>query len=227
MGLRVCIMLAVLIAVSSLSAFAAVAPAAPAAGSMVYPGANLQFEMSLTDKDFLPAIKQFLPSLPGLVAQHVQSDGPKESPEVAAACAQLQGEQFAKDLMDALSGLHKVSIGGYTIKSADGDKILQFYAQRLGLSSGWLQPLRVNDPKGTFRLYVKPDLEEMFGLFVQSPEFIVIRTEGKVDITKLAKVAALLIPAVMSSDKPQPVQTPPPAVDQPAPPAPPAAPANP
>ena len=210
MGSRICVVLAVLIVLSSLTASAAVTAANPG----VYPGAKLQFEMTLTDKDFLPAIKQFLPAIPGIIAQHFPSGAPKESKDMEAACA-----EYAKDLVDALSGLHKVSIVGYTIKSADSDRILQFYARTIGLSTGWLQPLRVNDPKGTFRLYVRPDLVEMFGLFVDSKEFVVIRTEGTVDITKLAKVAAALIPAVMNADKSKTDQTPPPVVEPPAPPA--------
>ena len=208
MGSRICVVLAVLIVLSSLTASAAVKAGAPG----VYPGAKLQFEMTLTDKDFLPAIKQFLPAIPGMIAKTVQTGAPKESQDLEAASA-----EYAKDLVDALSGLHKVSIVGYTVKSADSDKVLQFYARTIGLSSGWLQPLRVNDPKGTFRLYVKPDLEEMFGLFVDSKQFVVVRTVGTIDVTKLARVAAMLIPTVMNADKSRTEQAPPMTVEPPAP----------
>ncbi len=221
---RVCFLLMALLALPSLAA-----SAATAANPSVYPGANLQFEMTLTDKDFLPALKQFLPTIPGMIGEKMQAgqQGPQKPGTEQIAWTQLSSEQLAKDLIDAVGGLKKVSVGGYTLKSADGDKILQFYAQKIGLSSGWLQPLRFNDPKASFRLYVKPDLEEMFGLVVVPNQCIVVRTEGKIDMAKLAKAAAQFAPMAMQMGTQRIEETHPPAEpsDQGAQPAQPAQPA--
>lgn len=185
---RFLIVVAVLLLASSFPAFGATA-----ADPSTYPGSGLQFEMTFTDKDFLPALKQFLPMIPGMIGEGLQQ-GPQKPGVQPAASTDLSNEQLAKDLMDALSGLKKVSVSGYSLKSSDPGKVLQFYAQKIGLSSGWNQPLKFNDPNASFRLYVKPDLAEMFGLFVAPTQFVVIRTEGRIDVAKLAGMAGKFVP---------------------------------
>lgn len=202
--------LALLIVLSSLSA--AAAPVASNSG--VYPGSKLNFELMLTEKDFLPALKQFVPMIPGVG-------------QVDAACAQIASEQFAKDLSEAIAGLKSVSVKGYILNGGDEEKLIQFYAQKVGLSVGWTQTMRVSDPRGSIRLYVKPELTAMFGLVYTGQQIVIIRTDGKIDVERLAKIAAQLIPMAMHAEQTAPAAppatTPAPVQAAPAPPAPPEA----
>lgn len=216
LGLVACV---ILVAVSVLPATGAATPG----GSLpMYPGAKFQFEMTLTEKDFLPAIKQFLPTVPGIVGMAApelapsapqQGEKSEQTPKLREA---LMGETIVKELTAALAGLTKVSVTGYNVpKGIGSDKIADFYMQKFGLSKGWLQTLRAEDPRGSFRLYVKPELEGMFGFGVQNTQVVVFCTEGRIDFEKIGKLAGELIPMAMSMRSGPPAPgTPPVVVEQ-------------
>ena len=214
LGLVACV---ILVAASVLPAIGA----ATSGGSLpMYPGAKFQFEMNLTEKDFLPAIKQFLPTVPRIVGTAVPELGPSaaqgDKPEqMAKLRADLMGETIAKELTAALAGLTKVSVTGYNVpKGIGSDKIADFYMLKLGLSKGWLQTLRAEDPRGSFRLYVKPELEGMFGFGVQNTQVVVFCTEGRIDFEKIGKLAGELIPMALSMRSGPPAPETPPVVEE-------------
>lgn len=205
--------LVVLVLLGSLISGVVAAPAS-------FPGSKLVFEMTFTEKDFLPAIKQFIPAMPGVMSQVLgakMSGGSEEQMKAITDAADM----VAKNMVEALSGLQSVSMAGYGVKSADPDKIADFYLTKLGLTKGWSQTLRVTDPngKGSVRLYVKPDLEETFGIFSDKSQLITFQTKGKIDVLKVTKTITDMIPlaiqiATTSNMNKMPVPEPaPPMVD--------------
>ncbi len=189
--------------------------AAPAS----FPGSKLVLELTFTEKDFLPAIKQFIPAMPGVMSQVLGAKMPMGSEEQKKAIVDA-ADLVAKNMVEALSGLKVVSVSAYNVKSADPDKIADFYLTKLGLTKGWNQAIHMTDPngKGSVRLYVKPDLEEMFGIFMDNSEYATIQTSGKIDVLKMTKTVTDMIPLAIeiatsaNANKP-PVLEPAPTVD--------------
>ena len=199
MNLRVRAILTVLLAVSAMLATCA-AYAVPA-----YPESKLLMEMTLTDQDFLPAIKAFIPAMPGIISAVAKSEG--EMPE---GMESLFSPEIGQDVSKAVSGLKSVSTSVFEMKSADEEKLLEFYIQKFGLTKGWSQTLKGGDARGFIALYVKPGLEETFGLVVYPQGYIVSRTIGPVDVALLAKTFAKMIPAAITiaqQHRTQPVST--------------------
>lgn len=220
MRLRVCVMLVVLVVLSSLSVYAAghvvrtVHPAAAVAKTVpAYSGTRVEFEMTLTDKDFLPAIKQFLPGLPAMV-----KGVPGQAGAMVEACKGVDFDKLTKQLASAISGLKLVSVVGYQAATpAVSAKIDQYYTQKLGLATDWTPTLIVNEPQGTVHLYTKPDLAGIFAIVLAQKQVFVVRTEGKIDIAQIAKLAAEYAPMmIQAADTPQGQPNPPAAV-QPSP----------
>jgi hypothetical protein len=169
------------------------------AADAIYPGSKLVFDVNLTEQDFLPALKQALPGMAGLVGTRIPGYSP------AAPSEQL--DALAKEVVDSLKGLKSVSVAYYELANPDGAKITQFYAPKIGLTEGWNPVVRLDTPKGGFRLYVKPGLEEMFSLAVAPNGYVVVHTTGPIDATRLAELAAKTIPQIISS-RPAPVPEP-------------------
>lgn len=214
LGLVACV---ILVAVSVLPVMGAEA----SVGSLpVYPGGKFQFEMNLTDKDFLPAIKQFIPMLPGIVGAAVPEFAPSaaqgdKAEQLAKLRADLMGEKISHGLSAAVAGLTRISVTGYSVpKGVGSDKIAEFYMLKFGLSKGWQQTLRVEDARGSCRLYTKPDLEGMFGFGMQNTQVAVFRTEGRIDVEQIAKLVGDLIPMALSMRSGPPAPETPPAVEE-------------
>ena len=172
----------------------------------VYPGSKLVFDMNLTEKDFLPALKRALPAMTGIIGSKIP--GAPEGMETP------QFDALAKEVVAALDGLKSVSVAYYELAGVDAGKLTQFYAPKIGLNEGWNPVVRLESPKGQggFRLYVKPDLEEMFSLAVAPKGYVMVHTTGKIDATKLAELAAKTIPQIMSSRQSVPQAEPEPSV---------------
>ena len=189
MRLRACIVIALLLVLLT-----GVLPAAES----VYPGSKLVFDMNLTEQDFLPALKKAMPGMAGIIGTRIP--GAPQGAETAELDA------MAKEVVAALDGLKSVSVAYYELAGVDAAKLTQFYAPKIGLNEGWNPVVRMMDPKGkgSFRLYVKPDLEEIFGLASFPTGYVVVHTTGKIDATRLAELAAKAIPQIMSSVKPVP-----------------------
>jgi len=217
LGLVACV---ILVAASVLPAVGAVA----SVGSLpIYPGAKFQFEMTLTEKDFLPAIKQFIPMVPGIAGAAIPELAPSaaqgdKAEKMEKLRGELMGEKIAKGLSAAVAGLTRISVTGYNVpKGVGSDKIAAFYMLKLGLSKGWQQTLRAEDPRGSFRLYVKPELEGMFGFGMQNTQVAVFRTEGRIDVEQIAKLVGDLIPMALSMRPGPPAPETPPVVVEEAP----------
>ena len=142
--------------------------------------------MNLTEKDFLPAVKQLLPTMSDIAAQKV------------GHIANMPYDVLAKSVIEALQGLKSVSVAYYELANPEAGKITQFYVPKIGLTKGWNPIVRMESPQGSFRLYAKPELEEMFSLAVAPKGYVVVHTTGPIDMTRLAELAAKIIPEIMS-----------------------------
>ena len=167
------------------------------AAQSIYPGSKLVFDMNLTEQDFLPALKKALPGLAGMASARIPGI-PEVAQQASAGEAALSYDALAKEVIAAVDGLKSVSVAYYELANADGAKLTQFYAPKIGLTEGWNPVVRLDTPKGGFRLYVKPGLEEMFSLAVAPKGYVVVHTTGPIDATKLAELAAKTIPQIMS-----------------------------
>jgi hypothetical protein len=184
MNQRVRDILTMLLVVSSL-----LAAACTAFGTPAYPGSKLTFEVTLTSKDFLPAIKQFIPAIPGIISEAAKSQG-----AMPVELQKILSEDVAKDVAGALAGLNSVSMTAFEMKSPNSEKLNQFYIQKMGLSKDWLPVMRGGDARGSAFLYVKPGLAATFALGVYPKGYVISRTSGPIDVARLAKAVAQLIP---------------------------------
>lgn len=201
MRLRACIVAALVFAML-------IGMAAYSAGAeSVYPGSKLVFDMNITEQDFLPALKKALPGMTGIIGTRIP--GAPQGAETA------EFDAMAKEVVAALDGLKSVSVAYFELAGVDAAKLTQFYAPKIGLNEGWNPVVRMMDPKGkgSFRLYVKPDLEEIFGLASFPTGYVVVHTTGKIDATRLAELAAKAIPQIMSSRQPVPQAEPAPTTE--------------
>ena len=197
--------------------------AVPGDSLPIYPKGKLDFEMTLTEKDFLPAIKQFIPMIPEIAGKALEAEGGKGE-AASKALASTINEEFIKELSAAISGLTKVSVMSYAVpKGVTSANIADFYMQKLGLSKGWQRTLRAEQGDSFVRFYVKPDLEAMLGIAMEKQKVFTVCTEGKIDFARLTKLAGKLIPMAIGmrgTQQPQPEA--PPTVEvtpEPAPPA--------
>ncbi len=186
MNLRVRAILTVLLVVSAMLSTCIAYATAP------YPGSKLVFEMNLTDKDFLPAVKEMINAMPGLITEAAKSEG-----KMPPGMDQVLSPDVAKDVATALSGLKSISMSAFEMKNPDAEKLIEFYTVKMGLTKGWSQTLRGGDARGYVALYVKPGLEEMFGLAMYDKGYVVARTSGPIDMALLARTFAKMIPAAI------------------------------
>ena len=182
MKLRACILAVPLLVLLSGSLLAADA---------IYPGSKLVFDMNLTEQDFLPALKKALPGMVGIVGRIPGAPQPAECPDAT-------WDELAKEVLTAVDGLKAVSVSYFELANPDASKLIQFYGSKVGLGDDWRPIVRAEDPKGkgSFRLYAKPDLQEIFSLVSFPTGYAVAHTVGKIDATRLAELAAKTIPQI-------------------------------
>lgn len=162
----------------------------------VYPGSKPEFALDLTQKDFLPVIRQFIGMVPGLVGKIVgaQPSG-QADPELEQALA--AGAQAAQAVSAALAGVNQISVVAYPMpKKLSVDKVSDFYIQKAGLSKGWLRPVMVQRPEGSVQLYVKPDMAGIFGFAVGKGYVVAAKVDGRIDLVGLGKVLSELLPMI-------------------------------
>lgn len=195
----------------------------------VYPGGKVGFELNLTEKDFLPALKELLPTIPGLVFSRAGVAPPKteatpDEPGTSKppswaneAVGQMINDTLVKELQAAIADLDRVSIVMYAIpEEVSSDQLADFYMRKLGLSKGWQSTLRANDPngRGFVRLYTKPDLAAMFGFVQGKGQVLAFATDGRIDMLAVSRIISKFLPMMMFTG---PVQTSPEGEPQPAP----------
>lgn len=171
----------------------------------VYPGSKVQFELNLTQRDFLPVIRQWISLVPGVMAGFVARSEPAEGakqggvePEVDPNAA-LASQEVMDVIQTALGGLNQVSAVSYKPpKDVCPEEVIELYAQKLGLSKGWLTTLRVDQDKVSVRLFVKPELTAMFGVMVNPNQVAAFRTDGKIDLAAIGSLAAKYAPLIAS-----------------------------
>lgn len=162
----------------------------------VYPGSKVEFELNLTQKDFLPVIRQYISLVPGVLAGFIAGG---EEPAGANPMAALASQDVINQVQAALAGLNLVSVVAYKPpKEVSAEKVVDLYVKELGLSKGWLTTLRVDQDQGTVRLYVKPELTAMFGVMVDADQVAAFRTDGKIDLVAIGKLAAKYAPLIAS-----------------------------
>ncbi|MHB1001375.1 MAG: hypothetical protein ACYC27_19220 [Armatimonadota bacterium] len=212
MSRKYVLILVVMLVLACIPAMSAVVPktSAPAVQFVpVYPGSSIEMETNLTDKDFLPIVRQWLTLMPGIVSSIVIPNDPAIKQEIEkdpriSALMQACNEKSLKDLEIAISGLKLISAIQYSIpKNADQNKLADFYMQKLGLSKEWTLTLRVEDPKGTMRLYSKPDFEGLFGYVISPEKVMAFRTQGKIDLVSVSNWVTKIIPIIIESTKVQ------------------------
>lgn len=178
--------LVVLIFVSSLAAFGA--------DSAAYPGARLSFQMNLTDKDFLPALKEFLPAIPGII-QDAQKSGKKID-----GMPQLPYDEIAKAIVDSLAGLKTVTVTGYDLQPLDTAKITQFYAEKMSPAKGWNRLLMVDKAGIALGAYSTTNADQLFGFVTYPKGYITVQTSGKIDVAKFGDIVSKILPSVTGDD---------------------------
>ncbi len=178
----------------------------------IYTGGKVDFELNVSEDDFLPAFRQFLGLAPVLkivgFPPTAADQEKKTSPQAVDPEMQAKmGEDFVKHLQAAIKGLRQFSVAVYRIPpDVRSDQIANFYMQKLGLTKGWRSILRVDLPQGMFRIYAMPNLEGIFGLIIQNDRVIVGRTIGKIDLASISTLWAKYFPAIaehMAEVKPQ------------------------
>lgn len=161
-----------------------------------YPGTSAEFELNLTQQDFLPVIRQWITLVPGALAGYL-SGMPAGGEENAAPQIAAVMKDVAEQLQVALAGLTQVSVITFRRPEKVGtDQITDFYVRELGLNQGWLRTLAADRPEGSARLYVKPELVAMFGIGITDEYVAVVRTEGKIDFAAIGDLAARYIPMI-------------------------------
>jgi len=165
----------------------------------IYPGSKVEFELNLTQRDFLPVIRQYISLVPGVLAGFIAGSQPMggEEPTGVNPMAALASQDVIEQVQAALAGLNLVSVVAYKPpKNVSAEKVIDLYAREMGLSKGWLTTLRVDQDQGTVRLYVKPELTAMFGMMVDANQVAAFRTDGKIDLVAIGKLAAKYAPMV-------------------------------
>ena len=210
------------LAVSVLPALAANEPAAPLP---VYPGGKLTLELNLTERDLLPMVRNLIVMLPGLLGatsgekERTASGDQKPGGAAATAVKDALGEgSVVAKLQKVMAGLRQVSVLCYEVPpAAEANRIADFYMEKLGLTKGWQSAVRLEQPRSSFRLYTRPDLEGMFGLLVKDSRVTAFRTVGKVDLTDLGELVACFAAARESELKPAGAEKPETTTGKPAP----------
>lgn len=169
----------------------------------VYPGSKVEFELNLTQKDFLPVIRQWISLVPGVLAGFIAGSQPMEGEESEGAkpevdpMAALVSQDVIDQVQAALAGLNQVSVVAYKPpKDVGPEKVVDLYTEKLGLNKGWLTTLRVDQGQESVRLFVKPELTAMFGMIVNPNQVAAFRTDGKIDLIAIGKLAAKYAPLV-------------------------------
>jgi hypothetical protein len=182
----------------------------------VYPKGKVDFELALTEKDFLPAIKQFIPTIPQMAQQALSAKG-AQGDAARQAIAGVINDEFIKELTACIGGLKQVSVTSFVVpKGTSPAAVGDFYLLKLGLTKGWQRTLRAEQGGSFARLYTKPDLEAMLGIAMDGQRVVIVTTDGRIDFAGLTKLATKMVPLAMQI--PQMMQPPSPDV-QPAPPA--------
>lgn len=196
----------------------------------VYTGSTINMETNLTDKDFLPIIRQWMTMIPSIMTMAMKTD--ENASQAVSSDPNLQAlanacsEESLKELDNAISGLKLVSTIQYTLPgSTDTAKVADYYMLKLGLSKGWVQTLRIEDPRGTMRIYTKPNFESLFGFVITGNKVTSFRTEGKIDLAVISKWATKVLPLMFTTFKTSTIEEPA-QTAQPEQPAPQAAPAQ-
>lgn len=182
----------------------------------IYPKGKVDFELTLTEQDFLPAIKQFIPTIPQIAQQAI---GVKMgNDEAKKAIQSVFNDDFVKELSACISGLQKVSVTSFTVPKGTTPAALgDFYVLKFGLTKGWQKTLRAEQGSSFVRLYTMPDLAAMLAIAMDGQRVVLANTEGKIDFAGLTKLATKMVPLAMQI--PRMMQQPTPAPDaQPAPP---------
>jgi ribosomal protein L7/L12 len=163
----------------------------------VYPGSKVEFELNLTQKDFLPVIRQWIGLIPGVVGKIMATPEPGQQPDPAMQQALVAGALAAQQVQAALAGVNQISVIAYTQpKNVSADKIADFYIQKMALGKGWVRPFMVQRPEGSAQLYVKPDFAGMFGIGVGKGYVVAAKVDGKIDLVMLGRIFAELAPMI-------------------------------
>lgn len=162
----------------------------------VYPGSKIKTEMNLTDKDFIPIVRQWIRIIPTLFELAIQSDTSSvDNVGEIGAIQTLFDDESVKKLESAFSKLESVRIIDYTLPSGvDAAKVSDFYLQKLGLTKGWTLTIRTEGADSSFRLYSKPNFEGFFGLLVKQNEVTVFITAGRIDVPAISEWLMRAIP---------------------------------
>jgi hypothetical protein len=166
-----------------------------------FPKSQVMFEVNLTQKDFLPTIKQLLPSVAGFAFRMSggSGDGNKSiGPVSEQMMASVLAGTAESEIKAAIAGLNNVSVLVYNVpQGTTMDQVAEFYMQKLGVSK-WNRVIRYDVDKDSVRFYVKPDLESMFCLIGTKEQVICAESNGKIDLAAISR----LVSKVMTSMAP-------------------------
>lgn len=171
----------------------------------IYPGSKVALEIDVTESDFLPAMLQLLSVVPMFATPEGKSSSaisPEErvdseqlgtgtaKPQVAETIVKVFNEELSRSLQEAFKELKRLSVVSYVLpKNARASQVCEFYMQKLGLTKGWRNVLRVENTQ-VLRIYAKPGLEGVFVFARSDDRVLVARTEGKINLDPLMQLVA-------------------------------------
>ncbi len=164
----------------------------------IYPGGQVKMELNLTDKDFLPTVRAFIGGISSIAtanaAKECKASKNAHVKKLIGAC----DDKSVKELESALSGLKQISVVVYQIPgNVNAEQVNAFYASNMG--QGWMQTLRVDDPKSNVRLFTKPGLASVLGWVTSPTGTAVFRSEGKVNLAVITKWIMKSVPMLMDA----------------------------
>ncbi len=163
----------------------------------VYPGNKVEFELNLTQKDFLPVIRQWIGLIPGVVGKILATPEPGQQPDPEMQQALAVGAQAARELQAAFAGVNQISVIVYPQPmQVSADEVGAFYVKQMALGTGWTRPVMVRRKEGSVQLYVKPDLAGMFGIAVGKGYVVAAKVDGKIDLVVFGRIFAELAPII-------------------------------
>lgn len=159
----------------------------------VYPGSKAEFELNLTQKDFLPLIRQWVGMIPGIAAGFAGAGGPPGQNQQLLA----MGQDAARVLQASLANVSQISVVAYPQpKNASMEQLADFYVREMGLDNGWLRTFMGSRPEGSAMLYVKPDLTAIFAAGAGRGYVAAARIDGKVDLEAIGSLVAKYAPMI-------------------------------
>ncbi|GEM_PF-2357447 len=172
----------------------------------VYPGSQAEFELNLSNQDFLPVIRQVIGLAPKVLGgfipmpQHAPDGGQSGQAMPRTESIVTMSEEIAKELQAALADVNQISVVAYRQpKDVTADKIAEFYVDKMSLTNGWTRVLAVNTQQGiSAGVYARPGLTGIFAYGTGNGYVGAVKVDGKIDLMRIGEFVAKYAPMIAS-----------------------------